>query len=596
MKQFFKMMLASAVGASVAISVFSLTGFVMLVGIISSAGSSSAVYIPKSNEKVFQLSLNGSLTDMSRENPFGSLLGSEPALSLKDVLSAIEKAKENDRIEGIYLDAANLSTGTASVDAIRRALTDFRESGKFVVAYADNYTQRCYYLSSVADKVFLNPQGMLGLAGMASQTTFYRGILKKAGIEMQVFKVGTYKGAVEPFMLDRLSDENREQITSYQQGIWNSVAGNIAAARNISKDEVNGFADGGHTFSAAEKAVEYGLVDDLKDREDVENYIKELVGVEPDKTLETISLAKMKNIRTKKSERKNPAPKGSQIAVIYAEGEIVASENVPAYSESSFITEKLVDELIRLKKNDDVKAVVLRVNSPGGSGYVSEQIWKQVNELKESKKIVVSMGNVAASGGYYISCAADRIISEANTLTGSIGVFGIFPNATGLFDKLDVTTDVVKTNVYADFGDISRPMRSDEKALMQGYIERFYDLFLTRCSNGRGMTKEEIDRIAQGRVWTGEQAQEIGLVDEIGDLDHAIVVAAGLAGLTEYDVKTVSESNDPLAEYLKKQIGEMKSSVIKDALGSDMELFRVLHAIKRTGGIQARLPYDFESL
>jgi protease-4 len=595
MKQFFKIMLASALGAFVTISIFTLIGFVMLVGIISSIGNSASVYIPGKEEKVFRLSLNGRLADLPAENPFGSLFGSEAPLSLKDVLSAIGKAKENDRIEGIYLDAAYLSTGTASIDAIRRALLDFRESGKFIVSYADNYTQRCYYLSSVADKVFLNPQGLLELSGFASQTTFYKGILKKAGINMQVFKVGTCKGAVEPFMLDRLSDENRAQITLYQQNIWNNIADNIAAARNISKDDIYGFADNGHMFSAAEKTVEYGLVDELKYREDAENYIKELIGLEPDKKLKTISPAKMKNIKTK-SDREKRSKTNDLIAVIYAEGEITASDDLPAYSKSSYITEELVDELIKLKHNKEVKAVVMRVNSPGGSGYVSEQIWKQINELKESKKVVVSMGNVAASGGYYISCAADKIISEANTLTGSIGVFGMFPDASGLYDKLDVTTDIVKTNTYADFGDMSRPMRDDEKALMQGYIERFYDLFVTRCSDGRGMTKEAIDHIAQGRVWTGEQALERGLVDELGGLDCAIEVAAELADLTDYNVKTVPRSNDPLSDYLKKQMGDLKSSVVKDALGKEAELFYMLQTIKRAGGIQARLPYDFESL
>ncbi|MDR1525124.1 MAG: signal peptide peptidase SppA [Tannerella sp.] len=591
MKQFFKIMFASALGAFITISLFTLIGFVMFVGVISSLSSPSSVYIPKSDEKVFKLSLNGRLTDISSENQFGNLLGSKESLSLKDVLSAIEVAKENDKIEGIYLDVNSLSTGTASVDAIRRALMDFRESGKFIVAYADNYTQRCYYLSSVADKVFMNPQGMLQLTGFASQTMFYKGILKKAGIEMQVFKVGTYKGAVEPFMLDKLSDENRAQITSYQQGIWKNVVSNIAAARNIGEDKVNGFVDGGFVFADAGKAVEYGLIDELKYREDAENYIKELVGVEPDKKLKMISLAKIKNVK-----KKTLVKKSDQIAVIYAEGEITGSDNIPAYSQADFITEKLADELIKLKKNDEVKAVVLRVNSPGGSGYVSEQIWNQVNELKKNKKIVVSMGNVAASGGYYISCAADKIISEANTLTGSIGVFGIFPNATGLFDKLDVTTDVVKTNKFSDFGDISRPMRDDERALMQGYVERFYDLFLTRSAEGRGMTKEAVNAIAQGRVWTGEQALEIGLVDETGDLDRAIEVAAELAGLTDYDVKTVINTSDPLMDYLKKQMGEVKSSIINDALGEDMELFRILQTIKRTSGIMARLPYDFETL
>jgi protease-4 len=594
MKQFFKMMFASALGAFVTISIFMLTGFVLLVGMISSIGKSSYVYIPDKNEKVFRLTLNGTMTDLSVESPFGNLFGEAP-LSLKETLSAIEKAKENDRIEGIYLDATYLSTGTASVDAIRRALIDFRKSGKFIVAYADNYTQRCYYLSSVADKVFLNPQGLLELTGVASLTTFYKGILKKAGIDIQVFKVGTYKGAVEPFMLDKLSDENRAQITSYQQGIWNNIVDNIAAARNISKDEINDFANNGHMFSSAEKTVEYGLVDELKYREDAENYIKELVGIEPDKKLKTINPAKMKNIKPK-DEKKKHQKTTDLIAVIYAEGEIIASEHVPAYSESNYITEDLADELIKLKKNKDVKAVVMRVNSPGGSGYISEQIWKQVNELKKSKKIVISMGNVAASGGYYISCAADKIISEANTLTGSIGVFGILPNATELFHKLDVTTDVVKTNTYADFGDISRPMREDEKALMQGSVERFYDVFLTRCSDGRGMTKEAINNIAQGRVWTGEQALDIGLVDEIGDLDRAVEVAAELAELTDYNIETISKSNDPFTNYLKKQMGEIKASVVKDALGKDADLFQMLQTIKRAYGIQARLPYDFEFL
>jgi protease-4 len=591
MKQFFKMMFASILGVFISISIFILIGFFMLVGMVSSIGSSSTVYVPKNDEKVFRLPVKGDLIEITSESRFENLFGSEKPSTLKDILSAIEEAKENDKIEGIYLDVSYLSTGTASIDVMRRALTEFRKSGKFIVAYADNYTQKGYYLSSVADKVFINPQGLLQLTGLASQTTFYKGILKKAGIEMLVFKVGTYKGAVEPFMLDKLSDANREQITSYQQGIWNNIAGNIASARNISKDNVNDFIDKGFMFSSAEKAVECGLVDELKYREDAENYIKELIGIESDKKLKMISMAKMKNIKKKVSVKK-----ADQVAVIYAEGEIMDSDNTPRYSDANYVTEKLVDELIKLKKDDKVKAIVLRVNSPGGSAYVSEQIWKQVHDIKRNKKIVVSMGNVAASGGYYISCAADKIVSEANTLTGSIGVFGIFPNATGLFDKMDLTTDVVKTNIYSDFGDISRPMRDDEKALMQGYVEHIYGVFLTRCSEGRGMTKEEINTIGQGRVWTGEQALERGLVDEIGDLDRAVEVAAELAGLTDYSVKTVCGSSEPFTEYLKKQMGEMEFSAIKNTLGKDLELFRILQTIKHTSGIQARLPYDFKTL
>ena len=589
MKQFFKMMFASILGVFISVGFLVLIGFIMLVGMISSVTSSSSDYVPKSDEKVFKLSLKGIMKETVPENAFGNLFNKVAPMSLNDILTAIEAAKESDNIKGIYLDASYLATGTANIDAIRRELIDFKKTGKFIVAYADNYSQQCYYLSSVADKMFINPLGMLQLTGFSSQTTFYKGILKKAGVEMLVFKVGTYKGAVEPFMLDKLSDANRAQITSYQSGIWNNVVSNIALARDISEEKVNNFADNGFMYSPAAKAVECGLIDELKYRDDVESYIKELAGIDSDKKLRTVNTAKMKNLK-----KKNSTKKGDQIAVIYAEGSITNSDLVPRYSDESYITEKLVEELIKLKKDNNVKAVVLRVNSPGGDGFVSDQIWKQVCELKKDKKVVASMGNVAASGGYYISCAADKIVSEANTLTGSIGVFGIFPNATGLFDKLDLTTDVVKTNKYSDFGDMSRPMRDDEKALMQGYVENFYDIFLSRCSEGRGMTKDEIDNIGQGRVWTGKQALEIGLVDEIGDVDRAIEVAAELAGLTDYDVKTVLASSDPFTNYFKEQIGEIKSSVIKEALGDDYEFFNTIRAIRNTSGIQARLPYDIE--
>ena len=591
MKQFLKMMFASALGVFISLGILMLIGFVMMVGMVSSISSSSQ-RMPKEDEKVFALSLKGGVTEVAGENPFGALLNQKKNPSLKDILEAIEIAKEHKQIEGIYLDITSLSTGMANIDVIRRALLDFKESGKFVVAYADNYTQGGYYLASVADKVFLNPQGALNLLGFSSVPTFYKGILKKAGIEMLIFKVGTFKGAVEPFMLDKLSDENREQITSYQQGIWKNVVGNIAAARHVSADHINSFADNGLMFANAEKTIECNLVDELKYREDAVKYVKGLVGADLNKNLKAVDVTSIKGLKKKTP----PMLKADRIAIVYAEGEITSSDLSTPYNNANVITEKLVDELIKLKRDEKVKAVVLRVNSPGGSAYISEQIWKQVNDLKNEKKIVVSMGSMAASGGYYISCAADKIIAEANTLTGSIGVFGIFPNATELYKMLDLTTDVVKTNHFADFGEVSRPMREDEKALMQGYIEDFYDVFLTRCADGRGMSKEAIDDIAQGRVWTGEQALERGLVDELGDLEHAIKVAAELAELENYQIKTVSGSTDPLMEFIKKQMGDVKSSIIKDALGDDFELLNGVRSIRRMVGIQARLPYDMEIL
>ena len=590
MKQFFKMMLASAVGVVIAGGILSFISFMMMIGVISSLSSSSDK-LPKGDEKVLALALRGSLPEVSVDNPFGNLLNQNKSHSVKDIISAIENAKENKQIEGILLDVDYLLAGTATVDYLRRALIDFKQSGKFIVAYGDSYSQNGYYLSSVADKVFLNPLGMLSLTGFSRQSMFYKGILKKAGVEILVFKVGTFKGAVEPFMLDKLSDANREQITAYQQGLWKNIVVNIAADRNITDEMINGFADNGLMFSKAENAVEYGLVDELKYREDALKYVKELVGADLMKPLKTVDVAKMKNFSKKK-----PALKADRIAVVYAEGDITSSVFVSPYSNGNNITEKLVDELIKIKRDDKVKAVVLRVNSPGGSIFVSEQIWKQVNDLKNEKKIVVSMGDVAASGGYYIACAADKIIAEANTLTGSIGVFGTFPNMTGLFNMLDLTTDVVKTNKYSDMLDPSRPMREDEKAIIQTHVEQMYDLFLQRCADGRGMTKEEIDVIAQGRVWTGEKALEIGLVDELGDIDYAIKVAAELAGLTDYQVKTVTGSSDSLMDFLKKQMGESKSSVVKEALGDDYELMNKIRSIRQATGIQARLPFDMEVL
>ena len=590
MKQFFKMMFASALGVFISLGLLMFIWFFMMISMISSI-SSSTQRVPKSDEKTLALPMKGIMTEVADSNPFSNMFNQNKNIALKDILEAIEIAKEHKQIEGIYLDISTLSAGTASVDVIRRALVDFKNSGKFVVAYADNYTQKGYYLASVADKVFLNPQGALALTGLSTQPTFYKGILKKAGVEMMIFKVGTFKGAVEPFMLDQLSDENREQITSYQQGIWKNMVNNIGEARNISNDKINSFADNGFMFAPAKQAIEYGLVDELNYREEAVKYVKGLVGADLNKNLKTVDISTIKGLK-----KTIPVMKGDRIAVVYAEGEITSSDLAPPYYSENLITEKLVDELIKLKRDDKVKAVVLRVNSPGGSGYVSEQIWKQVNDLKNEKKIVVSMGNVAASGGYYISCAADRIIAEANTLTGSIGVFGMFPNATELYKKLDLTTDVVKTNKYADFGDIARPMHEDEKALMQGYIENFYDVFLTRCADGRGKTKEEIDLIAQGRVWTGEQALERGLVDELGDLEHAIKVAAELAGLENYQIKTVSGSSDSFMEFLKKQMGEAKLSIVRDALGDEYKLFDDMLSIKRMNGIQARLPFDFDAL
>ena len=585
MKQFFKMMFASVLGVIVGVTVLVVVGVMMGVGLLTMSTSSST-YVPQ-KQTILKLSLSGALKDHATENPLASFMGDDlQVLSLSDVLDAIQVAKENPHVAGIYLKAGYFSAGGASLLEIRRALIDFKQSGKFIVAYADNYTQGTYFVCATADKVFLNPQGALGIQGLALETTFYKGLLKKAGVEMQVFKVGTYKGAVEPYLLDHLSDANREQMTAYLSSTWNVLRAGIAESRNLQPAVIDRFANEGLSFADAEEAVKMGFVDELRYAPEVETYLKEKVGMSDEK----LRLATCQQIASLK-----PAPSNAKqrIAVMYAEGEIMPEAADQQYNMASLITEKMAKELIKLKEDKAVKAVVIRVNSPGGSAYVSDQIWKQVKALKEEKPVVVSMGNVAASGGYYISCAANQIVAEPNTLTGSIGVFGMFPNMTGLFEKLDVTSDVVKTHAFTDLGNIARPMTADEKALVQGAIERNYRTFLSRCAEGRGMSVEAIDAIGQGRVWTGEQALANGLVDRLGDLDTAIQVAADLADLSEYSVQTVSSSKNWWDKLLDDQLGGMRISLMQWLLGDDYAQIQLLRQVRDAQGIWARLPFDW---
>ena len=578
-------MFASTLGVMLAMGIILTVLISMTIGYIATVGSTPD-YTPKSNT-VFKIKLDGTLADNPAENPFSALMGDkENMLSLKDLLETIRIAKQNDKIAGIYIESGLLSSGSASLEAIRRSLIDFKESGKFVVAYADNFTQGNYFLCSVADKVFLNPQGILELTGLASQTLFYKGLMDKVGIEMQIFKVGTYKGAVEPFMLDKLSEANREQIQSYISTIWDNIAEGIAESRGISVNDINHYANEGLFFADPVKTVECGFIDELKYKPEVEAYVKELAGQNGEK-LRSANLAQMKTLKA------SPTKNAPEIAVLYAEGEIKAQTPGNFYDIEQSITEKMADELIKLKNNDDVKAVVFRVNSPGGSAYISEQIWRQVVELKKVKPVVVSMGNVAASGGYYISCAANKIIAEPNTLTGSIGIFGMFPNAKGLTDKIGVNFDVVKTNKYADFGMLTRPMNDGEKGLMQMYVNNGYDLFLTRCSDGRGISKEDLDKIAQGRVWTGSKAKELGLVDELGGLDKALDIAIAKAGVDAYTVMSYPKKESFFESLMNTNPGNyVKARMLKGTMGEIYQQFSVLENFDKCDRIQARVPFE----
>ena len=589
MKQFFKSMFASVLGVLIAMGVIILGGLALLMGIAASSGSSST-YVPKDNS-VLKLSLKGSLSDTATENPFGSLMGEEDeSLAVQDVVKAIRTAKVNEKIKGIYLDAVGVSGGFAGFEAIRRELVDFKESGKFIVAYSDMYTQGCYYLASVADSVFVNPQGGAGLVGLASQGLFIKDLAAKLGIEYYIFKVGTYKSAVEPYFMDKFSDANREQLTSFLGSIWGNMTSAICESRHIQPDEMNRFLNEGLAMEDAQVLVDYKLVDGLRYRKEAEDCVKRMAGQDLKEKMVTSSVKDLLSVKQDKKEKEN------KIAVLYAEGSIQDDDNSFMSAGASIISEKMADELRKLADDEDVKAVVFRVNSPGGSAYISEQIWKAVTELKEEKPIVVSMGDYAASGGYYISCAANKIVAEKTTLTGSIGVFGVVRNMAGTAQKLGVKTDIVKTNTYADLGDMTRPMREDEKALIQHGVERTYDLFLTRCSDGRGMSKDSIDHIGQGRVWTGEQALERGLVDKLGGLDVAIEEAASLAGITDYSVTKANTKKDFFTEYMEKALGEAKVSVVKSVLGEDFSIYSTLQQMKGNTGIQTRMPYLIQGL
>lgn len=583
MKSFFKSLLASILGCFIALAIMSVIGLIIITAM---AFSAEETYVVK-NKTILSLNLEGQIADRGTpENPFAEILGfgDDSTLGLDDILYAIDRAEENEKIEGIYIKAGMFASSSAALKEIRDRLIKFKESGKFIVAYGDTYLQGGYYLSTVADKVIANPRGGVMWSGMSSSPMFYKGLLEKLGVEMQIFKVGTFKSAVEPFILDKMSEPNRQQVQSYINDLWKTVKEEVSASRNISADDLNQLADSMLMLRKPELLVEKGLVDTLMFETDVNNYLKELVNSEKS---DKLRLASIKNIASLPKADK----KGSKdiIAILYTEGEITSGKG-----DNGITDGKTVKELQKLADNDKVKAVVLRINSPGGSAYASEQIWKAVTDLKEKKPIVVSMGGVAASGGYYMACNASKIIAQPNTITGSIGIFGMFPNGEGLAKKVGLTFDNVKTNKFADFGEITRPMREEEKAILQAYIEEGYDLFLTRCSEGRGIPKDSLDLIAQGRVWTGNQALEIGLVDALGGMEVAIKEAADLAGLESYSTADYPRKKDFFQTLMDSKKEEMAVQLMKEYLGSEYKTFQMIKSIKEQDCIQARLPYGLD--
>lgn len=587
MKDFFKIVLASALGFLIANILFSIVSIFFFFAFMGSmVGDIGKSPFKLQDNSVLHLKLSGTINErVAEDDPLMSLLGSRvpSVMGLNDITSAIRKAKENESIKGIYIDSRSFSASTASLSEIRGELLRFKESGKFIVAYSDSYTQGGYYLTSLADKVVINPQGMLDLHGLATTPMFYKDALDKLGIEIQVFKVGTYKSAVEPFILTGMSEANREQVSSYLNDLWNTIGNDISKSRNIDFNQLNEIINEMPLMQDVDFLLQSNLVDTLLYETEMKNYIRTLLDIEENAKIPSAEVIDMKSVKSNKIK-----PSKNHIGLLYAVGEISSGTG------SSNIQDKyMVNEIEKLRKNDDIKAVVLRVNSPGGGAYASEQIWEAITELKAVKPVVVSMGDVAASGGYYIACNADRIVAQPTTITGSIGIFGMFPNMKKTTEKIGLDFDVVKTHEYSDFGNFARAMTEGEKHLLQSYVERGYDLFLTRCAEGRDIPKDTLAKYAEGRVWTGSQAKEIGLVDELGDLKKAVEIAAELAEIDDYLVYEYPRMSTFIEELLDTKKSDLAAETLKEYLGDHYQILSLVKNIKEQDYVQARLPYNF---
>ena len=585
MKQFLKYVLATVTGIILVLIIVGILGGISLVGLAAKSASTTQV----EENSVYTLKLSGMLNERAASNPLAELTGQvSENLGLDNMLEAIQKAKENENIKGIYIEAGAFSSDTpASSHAIREALLDFKKSGKWIVAYSDSYTQNTYYICSVADKVYLNPEGMLDWHGLGGESYYVKDLLAKFGVKFQAVKVGKYKSAVEMLTADQMSDFDREQTMAYLNGIWKVMLDDVSKSRKVSVDSLNAYADQLLTFADQKELVSKKMVDKLMYTDEVKGEIKKLLKIDAKEEIKQLTTGEMQNVKGAKKE-------GDQIAVYYAYGEIVDSETGSMTDTDHNIAANTVcKDLEKLMNDDDVKAVVLRVNSPGGSAYASEQIWRAVTNLKAKKPVVVSMGGYAASGGYYISCNANYIYTEPTTLTGSIGIFGMFPDVSQLLtQKLGVKFSEVKTNKHSAFGAVSRPLNADETALLEQYIDRGYKLFRKRVADGRKLKVEQVEEIAQGRVWLGNDALPIKLVDAVGSLNDAVKKAAELAKLKEYHATAYPEEESWLSSLFDNVT---KKSYLDEemqaALGEYYEPLRFLKNLDKQSVIQARMPY-----
>ena len=584
MKQFLKFTFASALGI-----ILGCITLIAIIGIIASSGEPEELILDKAH--ILKLELSGTIQDRVAENPFdiyGELMGSsESAIGLNDILSNISKAKNDPNILGIYLEMGSLSAGFATIEEIRNALIDFKESGKFISSYSEFYSQRGYYLASVATTICVYPEGAMELKGLNSTVMFYTDALKKIGVEPQIIRHGKFKSAVEPFMLTKMSDANREQVETYMGSIWEQFLINVAKDRELTSEELNTIIDNFDVKTPAD-AKRLGLVDELFYRDQIQNHLVELMEDDKFDNLNFISHSRYKRV---KNENARDKFKKDKIAVIYAQGEIKSGEG----KETIIGSERISKAIRKARLDEKVKAIVLRVNSPGGSALASDVIWREMSLAKDVKPVVVSMGDVAASGGYYIACDANKIYASPSTITGSIGVFGIMMNLEELYtDKLGLTFDQVKTNKFADLGSNNRPITEEEYAIIHQSVVEVYETFTSKVAHGRKMTQESVDAIGQGRVWSGSNAMDINLIDAYGGLEEAIKGAAELAEMDEYRLFELPELKAPLEQLLEELETGFSASIMKYTLGDEYNHYKAINDIKHLKGIQVRMPYQFD--
>jgi signal peptide peptidase sppA, 67K type len=584
MKDFFKNVFATFVGIFLFVLVTLLLGFVCIFGMVLSSESTTEI----ENNSVLVINLSGPLSERSDKNVMAEFIGNVASgVSLEDVLSGIEKAKTNKNIKGIYIEAGAFAPNSyASLQEIREALIDFKKSHKWIVAYGDSYTQSAYYLASVANDVYLNPQGMLDWHGLSSQRIYLKDMLAKFGVKMQVSKVGTYKSATEMFTEEKMSDADRQQTSTYLNGIWKYLLKGVSESRNIPIAKLNEYADSVITFANPTSYLKMKLIDKLLYTDQVRNEVKKRLGINSDDEIHQISLTDLKAVE--------PAKGGSEVAVYYAYGDIVDSPvSNTSFNQHSIVGKDVCNDLKELMDDDDVKAVVIRVNSGGGSAFASEQMWHQIMELKKVKPVVVSMGGYAASGGYYMSVPANWIVAEPTTITGSIGIFGMFPDFSGLAsEKLGIKFDEVKTNKNGTFGSTMRPLTPDEMRMLQVYIDRGYTTFKNRVAQGRNLTMVQVEAIAQGHVYTGEDALKIKLVDELGGLDKAVKKAAQLAKIDNYYKVSYPSPVNWFDQIFGESVQDnYLNEQLYTSLGIFYQPFSILRTINQQSAIQARLPY-----